>query len=115
MKMDDKQLQALLMRWRNWSRSNFDELGYKSVTVEYELMKSGNISKQTGSKTIEDKECEELDKAIAVMPHKMKKIIKLKYLFHWLNKDAAKVLGMSLPSYKNQIVLCRSWLCGKLS
>lgn len=113
--MDDKELQLLLKTWREWSRSNFESIGYNSVTIEYKLMKEGMVIKSTGSNVIENPECELLDHAIAIMPYKLKKIIKLKYLFHWLNKDAAKVLGMSVPSYKDHVMRSRMWLCGQLT
>ncbi len=113
--MDDNELKMLLIQWREWSRSSNESLGYNSKSIEYTLMKEGMVIKATGSNVSENIECELLDHAIALMPQKLKKIIKLKYLFHWLNKDAAKTLGMSVPSYKDHVIRSRMWLCGKLT
>lgn len=113
--MDDKELQTLLVRWRIWSQSNYDSLSYSSTSIEYKLMNEGMVIRSTGNITIEDVECESLDHAISKMPKRLKKIIKMKYLFKWLNKDAAKALSISMPSYKDRVVQSRMWLCGKLT
>lgn len=112
--MDDRELQNLLIRWRKWSRTH-NALGFKSISVEYRLMREGVTDKVTGSYEIEDIECEILDIAISKMPKSMKKIIKLKYLFGWTNKDAAKTQSMSLASYKTILITSRAWLCGHLT
>jgi len=112
--MDDQELQALLVRWRNWSQCHSD-LGFKSITIEYKLMREGVTNKVTGSHEIEDTDCEILDCAISRMPNRMKKVIKLKYLFGWTNKDAARTVKMSLAGYKTYLISSRSWLCGHMS
>lgn len=113
--MDDRELQNLLTRWRAWSCSGGNGLGFSNSTVEHRLMCQGVTDKVTGSHDLEDEECEVLDCAISNMPSRMKKVIKLKYLFGWLNKDAAKTLNMSLASYKSFLIQSRAWLCGHLS
>ena len=113
--MDDRELQNLLTRWRTWSRSTSNGIGWSYSTIEYRLMLEGVTQSVTGSRDKEDPECEVLDSAISRMPKKMKKIIKLKYLFGWLNKDSAIELNMSLTSYKNTLIQSRAWLCGHMS
>jgi len=113
--MTDNELQNLLVLWREWSQSSNSCLGYSNSTIEYRLMSQGITAKITGSKDFENKDCEILDFAISKMPQRMKKIIKLKYLFGFLNKDAAKTLNMSLAGYKSFLIQSRAWLCGHLS
>jgi len=113
--MDDKELQNLLIRWKIWSKISNNILGFSNSTVEHRLMVGGITDKITGSFENEDSQCEILDCAISKMPVRMKKVIKLKYLFGWLNKDAAKTLNMSLASYKSYLIQSRAWLCGNLS
>lgn len=113
--MDDKDLQILLKRWREWSNSDFGALGYCSNTIEFTLMNEGMVIKSTGNTYSDNPDCELLDHAIAIMPKNLKKIIKMKYLYGWTNKDAALTLKMALPTYKDLIMRSRMWLCGKLS
>ena len=110
--ISDQELQVILCRWREWSQLGVSgSSGYKTRTIEHQLMIEGALTKLTGSMTIEDPECEQLDSAIAKLPKKMKKAMKLKYLFNFTNKDAAKVFGMSLSTYKRYIVRCRECVC----
>ena len=113
--MDERDLDRLLDRWREWSQSNCTGMGFKNRTIEHQLMIEGAVTRATGSHVIEDPACEILDSAISKMPPQMKKVVKLKYLFGWTNKDAAKVMHMSVPTYKQLSFRCRSWLCGKLT
>jgi len=113
--MKDEELKTVLKMWHDWSKSNFESLGYNSKSIEYTLMKEGMVIKSTGNNEAENIICEQLDHAIAIMPNQLKVIIKFKYLYLWINKDAAKVLGISMPSYKDRVVQSRMWLCGQLS
>lgn len=113
--MEERELELLLDLWREWSHSNDFGLGFKSKTIESELMVSGAVTRITGSHTMESPECERLDAAISKMPDRMKKAIKLKYLFGWTNKDAAKAMRIAIPTYKQLTFRCRAWLCGRLS
>jgi len=105
----DPDLQIILARWREWSQLGVaGSSGYKTRTIEHQLMIEGALTKVTGSLMMEDPECEQLDAAIAKLPDKMKKAIKLKYLFNFTNKDAAQAVRMSLSGYKRFICRCRS-------
>ncbi len=112
--MEETELEILLDLWREWA-STTPTGGFKKRSIESQLMIEGVITRGTGSHTLESPDCERLDAAIAKMPDKMKKAIKFKYLFGWTNKDAAKAMKMSLPTYKQFTYRCRSWLCGKLT
>jgi len=112
--MEESDLDVLFDRWRDWS-SDGAQTGFKTRTIEHQLMIEGAVTRATGSNIKEDPECELLDAAISKMPHQMKKAVKLKFLFGWTNKDAAKALHMAQPTYKQLIQRCRSWLCGKLT
>lgn len=112
--MEEHEIEKLLDLWRDWSHSS-QTGGFKSRTIEHQLMIEGAITRATGSHVFESPECERLDSAIAKMPDRMKKAVKLKYLFGWTNKDAAKTMTMSIPAYRQFINRCRSWLCGKLT
>ena len=112
--MDDRELENLLDRWRDWS-SDGARTGFKTRTIEHQLMIEGAVTRTTGSHVKEDPECERLDAAISAMPLNMHKAIKLKYLFGWTNKDAAKVFKMAIPTYNQLMQRCRAWLCGKLT
>lgn len=48
-----------------------------------------------------------LDGLIARMPKNLKKIIKLKYLFGWRNKDAAHSMNVGLTKYKETVIKAR--------
>jgi len=112
--MDEQTIEKLLDLWREWS-STSSTGGFKNRTIEHQLMIEGAITRATGSHTLESPACERLDAAISKMPDRMKKAVKLKYLFGWTNKDAAKAMKMSIPSYRQFTNRCRSWLCGKLT
>ena len=89
--------------------------GFKSRTIEHQLMTEGVLVRITGGFVIEDIECEILDSVIARMPQRMKKAIKGKYLFRFRNKDAAYDLKISVSTYKRYIIRCREYLCGKMT
>lgn len=113
--MEERELERLLDLWREWSQSNCTGMGFKNRTIEHQLMIEGAVTRATGSNVMESPECERLDAAISKMPPQMKKVIKLKYLFGFTNKDAAKTMRMAVPTYKNLTYRCRSWLCGILT
>jgi DNA-directed RNA polymerase specialized sigma24 family protein len=112
--MEEKELEILFDRWRDWS-SDGSQTGFKTRTIEYQLMIEGAVTRSTGSNVKEDPECEKLDAAVSAMPQQMNKAVKLKFLFGFNNKDGAKALKMAVPTYKNLIQRCRSWLCGRLT
>lgn len=112
--VDERELDHLLDRWRDWSSDGFNT-GYKTRTIEHQLMIEGAVTRSTGSNVKEDPDCEKLDAAISMMPSNMKRAIKLKYLFGFTNKDAAQTLKLPLPTFKSLIQRCRAWLCGKLT
>lgn len=112
--MEEHELERLLDLWREWSHSA-PSGGFKNRTIEHQLMIEGAITRATGSHTLESPDCERLDAAISKMPDRMKKAVKLKYLFGWTNKDAAKAMHVSIPTYKQLTYRCRSWLCGQLT
>lgn len=113
--MEERELDLLFDRWRAWSHSDNFGIGFKSYVIEHQLMIEGAVTRVTGGTVIEDEECERLDAAISKMPPTMKKAVKLKYLFGWTNKDAAKAMRMAIPTYKQLNQRCRSWLCGRLT
>jgi len=113
--MEEQDLEKLLDLWREWSQSNINGSGFKNRTIEHQLMIEGAVTRATGSHVLESPDCERLDAAISKMPDRMKKAVKLKYLFAWTNKDAAKAMKMSVPTYKQFTTRCRSWLCGKMT
>ncbi len=112
--MCEREMEKLLDLWREWADA-CSQGGFKTRTIEHQLMIEGAITRTTGSNTLESPACEQLDAAISKMPDRMKKAVKLKYLFGWTNKDAAKTLKMSISSYKNFTVRCRKWLCNEFS
>lgn len=112
--VSEQQIEKLLDLWREWSHSS-PSGGFKNRTIEHQLMIEGAITKATGSHTMESPACERLDAAIAKMPDRMKKVIKFKYLFGWTNKDAAKAMGIAIPTYKQLAGKSRTWLCGQLT
>jgi len=112
--MEERELDILFDRWRDWS-SDGEQTGYKTKTIEYQLMTEGAVTRSTGSNVKEDPDCEKLDAAISAMPKQMHKAVKLKFLFGFTNKDASKALKMPLPTYKSLIQRCRAWLCGRLT
>lgn len=112
--MEEHELETLLDLWRDWSHST-PMGGFKNRTIEHQLMIEGATTRVTGSHSLESPDCERLDAAISKMPDKMKKAVKLKYLFGWTNKEAAKTMRMSIPTYKQFTYRCRSWLCGKMT
>lgn len=112
--MDDRELDNLLDRWRDWS-SDAAQTGFKTRTIEHQLMIEGAVTRTTGSQVKEDPDCEKLDAAVSAMPTQMHKAVKLKFLFGFTNKDAAEALKMAIPTYKSLIQRCRAWLCGKLT
>ncbi len=113
--MEERELEKLLDLWREWSQSNCTGTGFKNRTIEHQLMIEGAITRATGSHVMESPDCERLDAAISKMPPQMKKVIKLKYLFGFTNKDAAKAMRMTTTPYKNLVSRCRSWLCGMMT
>jgi len=112
--MNEKELEKLLDLWREWSSSS-QTGGFKNRTIEHQLMIEGAITRTTGSHTMESPDCERLDAAISKMPDRMKKAVKLKYLFGFTNKDGAKAMRMPIPTYRKFTDRCRIWLCAKLS
>jgi len=114
--MTDRELQIILDRWREWSQLGIaGSSGYKTRTIEHQLMIEGALTKITGGFVVDDPECELLDSAIATMPIRMKKTIKLKYLFNFTNKDASLALKMTLSTYNRYVVRCRDYLGRALS
>jgi Sigma-70, region 4 len=114
--MSDNYLIAILERLREWSQNNtIGVKGYKSSTIEHQLMTEGALVKVTGGFVVDDIECEIVDSMIAKMPPRMKKAIKGKYLFNFTNKDAASDLKISISTYKRFIIRCREYLCQRMS
>ncbi len=114
--LTDNYLQIILDRWRSWSQSNtIGVSGFKSRSIEHQLMTEGVLTRITGGFVIEDIECELLDSTIASMPIRMKKAIKGKYLFNFRNKDGAKDLKISVSTYKRFINRCREYLLNEMA
>jgi len=113
--LNDNYLQVILDRWPIWSQSNtIGVSGFKTRTIEHQLMTEGVLTRITGGFVMEDIECELLDSTIAGMPLRMKKAVKGKYLFNYRNKDAAKDLKISIATYKRYIIRCREYLLNRM-
>lgn len=111
--MDDNEVIELLDRWRLWSRLNNSELGFKTSQMVQLSKCSDGLPQRNLDRN--DQDCERLDAAISSMPKKMSKLIKLKYLYGWINRDTAKALDMNINTFKILAVQCRAWLAGRLS
>jgi len=114
--LTDNYLQVILERWPIWSQNNtIGVSGFKSRTIEHQLMTEGILTRITGGFVMEDIECELLDSTIASMPVRMKKAVVGKYLRDFRNKDAANDLKISIATYKRYIIRCREYLLTRMA
>lgn len=121
--MDDKfiaYVERRLEQWADWfSRGNFYGLGYPACSIEYRLMKEGNISKSNGPKPLQINEsAEEIEKLVKEMSEQnsdMALALRCHYFTRGGWRTKSEKVKISHMQFKYFVAMAHQWLAGRLS
>lgn len=114
-KLSDNDIQICLTIWQRWAATDNHKLSFSSMNYKIGLRDTKSLLLLKNKAEHGRIDSLTLDQAIASMPKKMRKAIKLKYLFGFVDSESAQVLCIHDNDFDHYIFQCRRYLARKLS
>lgn len=113
--LSDNDIKTCLLMWREWASTDCHKPNFTRVRYGNHTTSVARLIPNASDNVISNVNCMDIDGAVSKMPKKMRKAIKLKYLFGFADQEAAQVLGIFLNEFDTYMHHCRYWLIKNLS